>query len=661
MAKLKTTIGQIYFTHPRDENFTSLYQEAFSKHGRTYELFTVVEIERADLDRQQTKAEYEKLVQNMVSAFKRTYIAAPVVDEETFEKALAAINTGIGRLASRNKVSWYGKLNAAIGVISGNQFSLSVAGNGIVYLVRHGEFSLLSEGLAEAARRGAKIFTNFSTGSLRGGDRIILSTKQLFNYLSLDRIRDFLGEETLEESCQEIIQSLEDIKTVGFASFIVETYSSTRGKNVAPLESVAIAATPGLKKPPDSQVFSSAAKRYSILALRFLGHFLLGFLGMISRLFGNLLHRRSKKYLVAAIVVVLLILVANISIASFRKSSQQKKNQETTVLSEVKTKLDEVEAAMIYGDDRKIATLLSEAESLLSGTSSKFAPDERIRQEERLAALKNKLNKEEQIDNPTILTQFPNIPTDLTHSPNGFLAFNRDSGSMAFYDFRLGETKTVLTGANTGNLMMGAYVGGNHGFLFLDRQGRFERVDLENNRLIGGETATSTAVIDPATSEIAALTVLGEGTGARLYLVDTKQNQIWRVRVNEATLGNPERWLKGSADLSEARSVAVDGSIYVQFAKRVDKYFNGQQQSFELSSVVPNYENFTRAFTKADYQYLYILEPEKNRVLIYNKSNGKLEKQLTATKFKDAADLHVDEKARIIYLLAGNELLQVNF
>lgn len=659
MAKLKTNVGQIFITHGRDENFASLYEEAFSKHGQTFQIFAVLEVENARLDfPKENKQEYEKLVQNIVGAFKRTYISAPIINDELFEKSLAAINAALSRVASKSKVSWYGKLNAAIGIISGNELSLSTTGSGLVYLARGGEFTLLSEGLAEIPARGTKIFTNFSSGTLRSMDRIIFSTNQLFNYLSFERIKDFLVEEELNEACQEIIKSLTDVRSIGFSTFIVEVFSPGKIQSI-PAEAGIVNAASGARMQRSGNS-GTVARQIIFPALQFVGHLLLALAGLLRDVFLKLFRRRSKKYLFLAIALIALLFTANLVISSMRKSSQEREQQVTSVLSQVRGKLDEAEAAQIYGDDKRVASLIIDAEKLLSSLNSRNSSDERKAAEDRLNTIKGKINKETGVESPTVLTQFPNIPTDLIHSPNGFVGFNRDSGSLAFYDFRLGETKAILQDQNTSDLVLGAYVGAPLGYVFLDSSGVFRALDVENQRLTESTSTTTKASLNLTESDIAGVATLGEGVGARMYAADTKQNQVWRMRVSETDISLAEKWLKGTASLDGTRSIAVDGSIYVQFPDHVEKYFNGQKQAFELSAVIPAIENLVRIFTKADYQFIYILEPAKNRVLVYNK-DGKLDKQITSPKFHDLSDIHVDEKSKIIYILAGNELLQVNY
>src|SRR3989338_3877883 len=667
---LKTNVGQIYLTHPKDENFTSIYEEAFTKHGQPVELFVVVEISGNGSAIGDRRGEYEKLVQTFVSALKKTYVSAPVVDQDTFERALAAINTSISKIASRGKVNWYGKFHAAVAAFWQNQLALSTAGNAVVCLNRKKEIVSLSEDILGKPIRPVKIFSNFSTGKLIPGDRVVLSTNQMFNYLSLERMREFLNENTLEETCQEIISLLQDIKTAGFASFIFETFAPGQTLAVAAHHAQAGSASAEKEKvapiaaavPSEMAKIGKIAFRFFVNLLKFIWIVILKifdvFLGLLSRLFG----KRSKKYAVAAIALALIVFAVNIGLAAIRKSNRQRTSQENSALAKVEEKLNEAEAALIYDDQNRIIALLTEAEEELKNIKSAKNQDNEKRKsvEDRLAALKNQINKETKIENPVVLTSYSNVPTDLIRSPDGIIGFNRESGSMSFYDFRTGETKTLLKNTNTGNLIGGAYVGGNLGYVFLARSGNFSKLDLQSDNLIE-QGATDAPTLDLKTIEPRGLAVLGEGALARLYLVDPKQNQIWRLRVTESGIASPEKWLKTtSASFDGARGLTVDGSIYVVFENKIEKFFNGNPADFQFSEIIPPLEKFTKIASKSEDQYIYALHPSAERIVIFTKA-GKLFQQLVSPKFRDLADIYVDEKNKVIHAISGSELLQINF
>lgn len=660
--KLKTTVGQVFLTHPRDQNFTSLYEEAFSKHGQAVELFAVLEISgNNEALAKPKKTEYEKLFQIIVATLKKTYVSPVAINPETFEKALSSLNTALSRLMSKGKVNWYGNLNAAVGVLWENKLAVSTTGNALVYLVRKRDFSLLSEELVEETSKPTKIFSNYSSGRVLQGDRIILSTKQIFNYLSLDRIRAFLAEDILAETCQEIIKALADTKTVGFASFIFEINQGLGGSQS--LETTG---------PVTSFVESRGSKASQIAVishlvqvslkglLLFLWKLITALLGTIFRLSRNLVRNRPKKYLFIAIGAIFILLLVNIGITALNKTSQKKLEENKSALTSIEEKLDEAEAAFIYNDESRITALLLDAEKLLSNLNA----TEKIKEqygalESRLQSLKSRITREVHLDNPIVLATFQSIPTDLYHSPNGFLMFNRNSFSLSFYDFRSGQTSSLLQNQNLSHLALGDFLGGTHGYIFLTTDGKAQKLDLGTGQLVKYEPETQ--ILDPNLAKIQALAVLGEGDRARIYFLDTKQNQILRSRVSEQGPAVPEPWLKATAvNLSDAPDLAVDNSIYLLFPDRVDKYFNGQKQTFSLSPVLPPLKKAVKIFTNPESQFLYVLDPENSRVLVFTKA-GKLDRQLTSPKFRDLADIFVDEKNKIMYLLSGPELLQINF
>lgn len=657
--KLKTRVGQIFLEHPKDQNYTSIYEETFTKQGRTVELFAVMEVipsGRNGLN----KSECETLSRTIVSAFKKTYIAAPTTDDDTFERALAAINAALGKLGTKGKINWYGQLHAALAAYAGSELCLSTTGGALVYLERGGNFSLLSEGLSEEAR-AIKIFSNYSAGRLMKKDRIILSTKALFNYLSLDKLREVLHEQSLDEICQEIISSLTDVKNVGFSTFIFETYSG--GASASPQlgsRNAATAFTETIK--PLGRASGAVPALLGILKI--IGVFLRDVLRLIFALILRLIRRKSgplpRRSLVLVAVIILALLGTSIAFSVWKKSTNDQKTLEETNLRQVEALLNQAEAATIYDDENRVLTLVEEAQKLLQQIKRPENSEKLANLNNLALGLKDKINREIVIDNPTLLTTFPMIPTDLVGSPNGLLAFNRNTSVLAFYDFRSGEVKPLLSSQNTSGLLLGGYVGGDYGYVFFQRNGKFAHLDLTSDALTE-YLAETPNLADPDKAKIQDLAVLGSGASARIYLLDTVRNQIWRFRASaNQTIGPAEGWLKGETQVQDALDIAIDNNVYVLRENELDRYFNGTKQNFNLGAVSPAVKQAQKVFTAPDQQFIYILDPQNDRVLLYNK-NGRLQNQLKSPKFRDASDFFVNEKSKIIYIVAGSDLLQVNY
>jgi len=647
--KLKTNVGQIFLNHPLDGNFTSVYEETFSKQGQSVDLFAVIEITAVSSQTLKiNKPDYEKLARTIVSALKRTYIAAAAIGEYTFEKALANINSSLSRLGSKEKITWFGRLNAAVGAVSSNEFSLSTTGNAVVYLKRDGDLSALSEDLPAGPLKPTKLFSNFSSGGLAPGDRVVLSNRELLNFLSLARLEGFLAEPALEDVCAEIIAALADVKDTGVAAYVFETYS---GEKPA--------------APPPGQVFQSRLRPKNLRSAVEIAKYLItsaaGYLWRVcsagAKFVIHFFRVRPKKYIFIAIAIVLIIFLGNIALASWRKSGQSIEQDKNAITAEIDQKLSAAESALIYDNENGAINLLTEIEALLQNLGEES--DARPALEQRLQDLKNKVSKEARIDNLTVLTTFPSVPTHLVHSPNGFLAFNKNSGRLAFYDFREGRTKQVLQNQNTGNLAFGLYLGSVLGYVFLDKDGRFHKLDAEAETLAEISSAPNPELPLSDLGHIRNLTALGENANARLYGLDHKNQQIWRLNVSDVDISAPERWLKTTANFAESRDLAVDGSVYVLYPDGVDKYFNGSRQTFQLSAASPPVKNLAGIAAGPELQAIYLLDPDNKRVLVMSKQ-GQLQKQIISDKLRDLSDIFVDEKTGLLYALSGSELLQIN-
>lgn len=654
--KLEINVGQIFLTHPRDENFTSVYEESFSKQGGAIYLFAVIEIaglRAAGLP--SGKDQYQKLARTIVGALKRTYIAAPLADEDTFEKALSNVNSVLARTTAKEQISVLPRLNVAMGAVSGGMLSLSTTGNAIVYLMRGSESTLLSEGLASEKLKPTKLFCNYSSGRLAARDRVIMANRELLNFLSVERLNELLAAVTLEDVCEDIIESLTGVQDTGFAAYVFEVSSGDKKASAAGRLFPSLRQTQNYPSPAGSwQKFLGASGAAAAAILRFLGESL----GSLVKFVINFFRVRPKKYLFAAIFFVLVLLLGNLAYTSWRKNHQSAEQTLTGIADSIDQKLAEAESALIYNNQNRSLALVPEIAALLLELSADA--DRRADFETRLVTLKNQVNRELRIENPTVLTAFESVPTDLIRSPNGFLAFNNNSGRLAFYDFRTGAVRKILQNQNTGNLGSGLYLGPANGYVFLDKDGHFLKLGLDSETLTPLESAAAENLTPSDLGRGRGLAILGVDANARLYILDAKNQQIWKLNVNETAIAAPETWLKTAADFTDSLTLAVDSSIYVLYPRGVEKYAGGTRQNFQIAAVNPPPQNLAGMFTLPETSSIYLLDPANERVIILNKQ-GQLEKQITSPKFRDLTDIYVDEKSGLLYALAGSELLQINY
>ena len=194
---------------------------------------------------------------------------------------------------------------------------------------------------------------------------------------------------------------------------------------------------------------------------------------------------------------------------------------------------------------------------------------------------------------------------------------------------------------------------------FQDQEALFsDGSSFSSFNLKSGGVQTSAVKLDSAAQDFTAY-------GRFVYVLSPLDNQIYKYQKSGSELTGKTAWLKGG-DVSGAVSMAIDQNIYVLYADgQVKKYYTGEEyveNGNKFSIVQPSeaITGATRLFTLADQKYLYILEASKGRVLIYDKANGLLLKQLVGDGFSGIEDISVDEKETALTLLMPGKIVKVN-
>ncbi len=145
------------------------------------------------------------------------------------------------------------------------------------------------------------------------------------------------------------------------------------------------------------------------------------------------------------------------------------------------------------------------------------------------------------------------------------------------------------------------------------------------------------------------------------YILDPVENQIWKYERRKTNYGGAIAYNQG-ADLSRAISFAIDGAVYILSDDgTIQKLFRGEKQDFafrDLPSIPFSGKNL-RIYTSADLDYLYILDPENERVLIFTKG----EKFATYKKqvlygVPDARDFVVDDSGQRVNIVTKDKIYE---
>lgn len=151
------------------------------------------------------------------------------------------------------------------------------------------------------------------------------------------------------------------------------------------------------------------------------------------------------------------------------------------------------------------------------------------------------------------------------------------------------------------------------------------------------------------------------GSGGNLYILDVKENQVWRYLPGQGGFDSERAALLDAADLHNATEVAVGQDVYVLDAKLGIRRFVGKTEAaFPLAGID------TPLVSPASMSVL----PGSNRIVVADRGNkrvvlatadGTFLRQFVSPSFTDLRAVSVDEGARIIYVLNGDTLLKAPF
>lgn len=130
-------------------------------------------------------------------------------DSRRFEDGLKAVNKKLSELAGSGQTEWIGNLNAFIATISKNKLHISHTGSAEAYLFRQNRISHITEpGEAPKSPLPIQTFSALISGDLLKGDRVVLSNSEMFNFVSIDTLRNAVGQLSPNSAVDEVADVL---------------------------------------------------------------------------------------------------------------------------------------------------------------------------------------------------------------------------------------------------------------------------------------------------------------------------------------------------------------------------------------------------------------------------------------------------------------------
>lgn len=575
------------------------------------------------------------------------YLRTISTPEKSLKESLKETNEFLEGVVKRGDVSWLGNLNFVVISLKDFKLNFTKVGGIKIFLLRRGQVTDIDKKLRfqDIEPYPLKVFPNLVSGKLAENDLILVLTKEISEFFQTEGILNEIAKfgRFSEREFKEILEEKREMlsKVSGICLAIVLTKEVFLGKKEAIL--------PQVKKEFSlREVFSPIFKFVKGLKKPVLPK-----IPKIGALKPKLTVPKIKVELNKNLILALaLILTLIIGFLFAQLEERQKIKTYQKDLEEIEEKINSAEGFLILKTPKtqaeansllkegwdKITSILKDA----SGLPNSFSAQVFDLRDEILDKLYT-LNELEEIEKPELFFEFKAekfIPQNFLVSKDNLYFFSPYSKNL----FKLDKNK-------------------NEEIVSIDKKFNLAS-NFDDSILFFTKPNQLTILTDRGPSSINLLEPYPDFNyddfsifKGNLYFFDKKAGQIVKYPYKgNFEWGNPEFWLKKSII---GKSIAVDGSVWVLEKNAISKYYAGVIQEKIEPDIFPQLEEFSKIFTSS-LPYLYILEPVQKRIIILDKA-GQIIKQFRSESFDNLLDFAVSESGKIIWLLNGMKVYQIEF
>jgi hypothetical protein len=366
---------------------------------------------------------------------------------------------------------------------------------------------------------------------------------------------------------------------------------------------------------------------------------------------------QSTKYLVIGTTVAVLVLaigISTISKSQARSSALEAYQKQIVTIEDV---MERAAGAVIYKDENQARSLYINAQTLIEDLPALTEEEQATFQEleNQVQAALNEIRHLITIPNPPLLADLETL-TDgvfgngILKTDNNFYVAGSDG---RIYQLNNAEKRFDVAVSDSSNSPTAIATSQEEGRLYLlSDKGELHRVSATN------ETIESLGSQDTNWVDL-------EAYASRLYILRTSQNgregQIVRYKVNGSDISEETNWITSrTVSFDDAVSLAIDGTVFVLMSDgSIARFEGGSEVGWNTGIVDPRITAATKIWTDGDSDYVYILEPSTQRVIVFNKESGAFVVQYRSDEFTGVTDFLVDENGYTIYLLAGSKLYSI--
>jgi hypothetical protein len=580
---------------------------------------------------------------------------------DRFERALREINTMVNEKEKDLELKFIPNMHLMVGVIQKDQLFISQRGEAHGYLIRKRHLSCITEGLSDE-RNKEDLFQNIASGQLEVGDSLVFVTGPLIQYITPGDMAQLFSEFAVGEAGRQLKELLHNDLEDQLALLAFEVLEKM--EEVTPVSVPAQALPiPSLgefeEKQPGGFPLSSEARKDHMKHLKSSLSVLQGWAKHEDRWkFLDKIKHLPKKQMLALMLVVATVTVGGVFALQFSLGKQKLQDNMQAKLTSAEEGLKQAQTRGAFDKD-EASVLLVNAETALkevleSGYFGGKASELLDEVQEERDSLDNVFRVGDELK---LLVDFDPLLgkgkiVSVAPSDSGLVVFTDHES----YEVLIDQPQSAKELEATETLVASVAFPDRENVLVLSTGGLLE-YEAGNAQLADNSDGTWKTGVDLATY------------GARVYVLDPANKQIWKYQRGTTAFGGAAAYLDPEkVDVSKAVSIAIDGSVWVlESDGTLLKLLSGVPVDYDvLRAPLISLEGAKAIYTELEMSQLYVLQAKENRVVVYTKSakNNDLtySSQYVLDDLKGTLqDFYVDKTRNVIVLVTDKALYELNF
>ncbi|MCK5332636.1 hypothetical protein KAJ41_02100, partial [Candidatus Parcubacteria bacterium] len=371
---------------------------------------------------------------------------------------------------------------------------------------------------------------------------------------------------------------------------------------------------------------------------------------------------KGKRVILTAFIVIVVILTGGLLSENKRRLNEENLQKYSNLIIETEEKIAEAEIESINSssDARKY---LLEARVILKGKdhslTGKIYQDLNSKTNELNNKIQDRLDildHVEKIENPIValdLDQSEDIKNakKIFKSDEEYFVLGQDYKIFSKINFDKNNVSNLDIN-NIENVILSSYMKKTNEIIFLNDKQDVTILNLDKkttlkesiNLIEGNSVAKSIASYSNF-----------------LYLLVPESNQIYKYKRLTNGFDSGAEWLDEEVDIRNSVSMAIDGSIYLLNSNgSIQKLRTGGQELFEIEAPSDPISKTAKIYTNSNLKHLYITNAKKKRIVIFDKTSGKLIKQYTSVKFDNMKNIVVSSEEDKIYILNAAKIFEID-